>query len=260
MYIFLKNKIFLINIFRIAYSVQQESGTTCCLKEEEMLFHDVDQKHFKATRVEITCFTYEDIATRKFFYDLRCHRNQTSRRSSCCCETCENKEDSSCTVCPTGGYNFTSSFIDVPTPTSDRKWLLVIPIILICAGVTGSLLYLMYVKMYRRSTQNVQPPVDAAQRLLPGENNSTSGGNDSNITVSTRVSTGDTGANTMDCATSGKGQPMLTELCISRTIRLGKEIGKGRFGVVCIGAWQGRDVAVKIFDSRDDARYACRTI
>ena len=43
---------------------------------------------------------------------------------------------------------------------------------------------------------------------------------------------------------------------IARQIRLKKRIGKGRFGEVHMGTWAGRDVAAKIFDSRDDARLA----
>ena len=43
---------------------------------------------------------------------------------------------------------------------------------------------------------------------------------------------------------------------IARQIRLKKRIGKGRFGEVHMGTWSGRDVAAKIFDSRDDARLA----
>lgn len=55
-------------------------------------------------------------------------------------------------------------------------------------------------------------------------------------------------------SSSGVGPPILAQRYISRQIRLQKEIGKGRFGHVWHGTWEGSDVAVKIFDSRDDAR------
>ena len=41
---------------------------------------------------------------------------------------------------------------------------------------------------------------------------------------------------------------------ISREIKLKRPIGTGRFGKVYTGDWQGTDIAVKIFDSIDDAR------
>uniref|UniRef100_A0A8C4S4Q9 receptor protein serine/threonine kinase n=1 Tax=Erpetoichthys calabaricus TaxID=27687 RepID=A0A8C4S4Q9_ERPCA len=49
-----------------------------------------------------------------------------------------------------------------------------------------------------------------------------------------------------------RGLPLLVQRTISRTIVLHEIIGKGRFGEVWRGKWQGEDVAVKIFSSRDE--------
>uniref|UniRef100_A0A8C4S526 Activin receptor type-1C n=1 Tax=Erpetoichthys calabaricus TaxID=27687 RepID=A0A8C4S526_ERPCA len=56
----------------------------------------------------------------------------------------------------------------------------------------------------------------------------------------------------MTTSGSGSGLPLLVQRTISRTIVLHEIIGKGRFGEVWRGKWQGEDVAVKIFSSRDE--------
>ncbi|XP_076346055.1 TGF-beta receptor type-1-like isoform X1 [Tachypleus tridentatus] len=60
--------------------------------------------------------------------------------------------------------------------------------------------------------------------------------------------------NMIDMTTSGSGSglPLLVQRSIARQIQLVKIIGKGRYGEVWQGRWNGEPVAVKIFSSRDE--------
>ncbi|XP_066263567.1 activin receptor type-1-like isoform X1 [Branchiostoma lanceolatum] len=51
---------------------------------------------------------------------------------------------------------------------------------------------------------------------------------------------------------SGSGLPFLVQRTVARQITLVEQIGKGRYGEVWRGQWQGENVAVKIFNSRDE--------
>ncbi|XP_048835714.1 activin receptor type-1C-like isoform X2 [Brienomyrus brachyistius] len=51
---------------------------------------------------------------------------------------------------------------------------------------------------------------------------------------------------------SGSGLPLLVQRTIARSIILQEIIGKGSFGEVWRGVWNGQDVAVKMFSSRDE--------
>ncbi|XP_053311519.1 serine/threonine-protein kinase receptor R3 [Spea bombifrons] len=55
------------------------------------------------------------------------------------------------------------------------------------------------------------------------------------------------------CTTgSGSGLPFLVQRTVARQITLVECVGKGRYGEVWRGMWQGENVAVKIFSSRDE--------
>ncbi|XP_075055791.1 activin receptor type-1-like isoform X2 [Mixophyes fleayi] len=55
------------------------------------------------------------------------------------------------------------------------------------------------------------------------------------------------------CTTgSGSGLPFLVQRTVARQVTLLKCVGKGRYGEVWRGMWQGENVAVKIFSSRDE--------
>ncbi|XP_064465962.1 activin receptor type-1-like [Ornithodoros turicata] len=56
---------------------------------------------------------------------------------------------------------------------------------------------------------------------------------------------------------SGSGLPLLIQRTLAKQIHLADCIGKGRYGEVWRGVWQGESVAVKIFSSRDEASW-CR--
>nr|XP_033801032.1 activin receptor type-1 [Geotrypetes seraphini]XP_033801033.1 activin receptor type-1 [Geotrypetes seraphini]XP_033801034.1 activin receptor type-1 [Geotrypetes seraphini]XP_033801035.1 activin receptor type-1 [Geotrypetes seraphini] len=51
---------------------------------------------------------------------------------------------------------------------------------------------------------------------------------------------------------SGSGLPFLVQRTVARQITLAECVGKGRYGEVWRGQWQGESVAVKIFSSRDE--------
>ncbi|XP_005393455.1 PREDICTED: activin receptor type-1 isoform X1 [Chinchilla lanigera] len=51
---------------------------------------------------------------------------------------------------------------------------------------------------------------------------------------------------------SGSGLPFLVQRTVARQITLLECVGKGRYGEVWRGSWQGENVAVKIFSSRDE--------
>ncbi|XP_007888097.2 activin receptor type-1 isoform X1 [Callorhinchus milii] len=51
---------------------------------------------------------------------------------------------------------------------------------------------------------------------------------------------------------SGSGLPFLIQRTVARQITLMECVGKGRFGEVWRGQWQGESVAVKVFSSRDE--------
>ncbi|XP_076829624.1 activin receptor type-1 [Brachyhypopomus gauderio] len=51
---------------------------------------------------------------------------------------------------------------------------------------------------------------------------------------------------------SGSGLPFLVQRTVARQISLVECVGKGRYGEVWQGQWQGENVAVKIFSSRDE--------
>jgi TGF-beta receptor type-1 len=56
-------------------------------------------------------------------------------------------------------------------------------------------------------------------------------------------------------SSSGYGHPLLVQRSIARQIHLVNLIGKGRFGEVWKGQWRGDNVAVKIFNSRDETSW-----
>ncbi|XP_071941771.1 activin receptor type-1-like isoform X2 [Antedon mediterranea] len=58
---------------------------------------------------------------------------------------------------------------------------------------------------------------------------------------------------------SGSGLPFLVQRTVARQITLVEQVGKGRYGEVWRGQWQGENVAVKIFSSRDEKSWIRET-
>lgn len=51
---------------------------------------------------------------------------------------------------------------------------------------------------------------------------------------------------------SGSGMPQLVQRTIARQLRFEKNVGKGRFGEVYMGYWNGDVVAIKVFQTTDE--------
>ncbi|XP_072181045.1 activin receptor type-1-like [Diadema setosum] len=51
---------------------------------------------------------------------------------------------------------------------------------------------------------------------------------------------------------SGSGLPYLVQRTVARQINLVQQVGKGRYGEVWMGTWQGDTIAIKIFSSIDE--------
>ncbi|KAM9331077.1 activin receptor type-1-like [Gastrophryne carolinensis] len=58
---------------------------------------------------------------------------------------------------------------------------------------------------------------------------------------------------------SGSGLPFLVQRTVARQITLADCVGKGRYGEVWRGLWQGESVAVKIFASREEKSWSKET-
>ena len=58
---------------------------------------------------------------------------------------------------------------------------------------------------------------------------------------------------------SGSGMPKLTRRTFAKDISLICKIGGGRYGEVWKGTWNGDEVAVKIFNTRDEASFKRET-
>lgn len=58
---------------------------------------------------------------------------------------------------------------------------------------------------------------------------------------------------------SGSGAPILIQRTIARNITIGAQIGNGRFGQVYVGLYQGDEMAIKKFASRDEKSWVRET-
>lgn len=58
---------------------------------------------------------------------------------------------------------------------------------------------------------------------------------------------------------SGFGLPVLMQRNLAKQIDLIELIGKGKYGEVWKGTWNGENIAVKIFFSKDEASWARET-
>jgi len=102
---------------------------------------------------------------------------------------------------------------------------------------------------------------------LPGSKNSSGIGVKSNGTATTVISATDSGHGVTleklrdDTCTSGSGSglPFLVQRTVARQINLVECIGKGKFGEVWKGQFQGESVAVKIFSSREESSWTRET-
>ncbi|XP_067125600.1 activin receptor type-1 isoform X2 [Centruroides vittatus] len=121
---------------------------------------------------------------------------------------------------------------------------ILLPIIFVC----GVLLIVIYI-MKRRCNKNMGSLLDPnhdyyCEELKTGTNDD----NSLREIFDASVTSG-----------SGSGLPLLIQRTLARHIQLVECIGKGRYGEVWRGIWQGENVAVKIFFSRDEASWVRET-
>ncbi|KAK7605385.1 hypothetical protein V9T40_007243 [Parthenolecanium corni] len=114
-------------------------------------------------------------------------------------------------------------------------------IILFCAFL--AVLFVLYVRRRRR------------KHILSSESLSFDLDNYPEELIRASAAVGD---NTLK-ARSGYGLPLLMQRSLAKQISLVELIGKGKYGEVWRGTWNGENVAVKIFLSKDEASWARET-
>jgi TGF-beta receptor type-1 len=134
--------------------------------------------------------------------------------------------------------------------SQNNFWLLIGAVV----GLTGLVLLMMLVglgiRYKRRKWQMTGPGLPENRRLIDDHSNHT--GSNPSVIV-TRDS------NDWNFSGSGSGLPLLSQRTVARQINLKESIGKGRYGEVWLGQWNGDKVAVKIFDSKEDKSWMRET-
>lgn len=151
-------------------------------------------------------------------------------------------------------FNSTVALEPKPKPTEDpnapglqRLALLIVGPFLLLLGLSGVVILIIHRILWRRIKH--LPSIDdekgnAADALIP-----------TNVGDSTLADLFD-----HSCTSgSGSGLPFLVQRTVARQITLVDCVGKGRFGEVWRGHWQGENVAVKIFSSRDEHSWVRET-
>ena len=138
-------------------------------------------------------------------------------------------------ACPVGGYLSRQT-----EPEESDYTVLIIVAVIVAASLIGYLFILQ-----RRRLSNSEEPNSAAegQHLVPR-------------TPTTPESGPGTTTTAINEMTSGRGPQNTVERTIALEVKLVKVIGRGRFGQVSLGIWNGQNVACKIFDSRDHSRFS----
>jgi len=202
---------------------------TCCQKK---IIHLPDGAGYE---VRLKCIPYESV--NDYLINKQECQNKLNIEQECCCSFCPANTTCSQPICPAGGFN---NSIYVPLGDgSDRKSptsIQLIPYIcLVLALLAGVYIWKKKICCKRSDgPNNDEIELTETGALIHGGN-----------TESTMVN------QNPDGSSSGQGEAELVVYTISREIRLGALVGKGRYGIVYRGTWSGKDVAAKIFDSRD---------
>jgi len=203
---------------------------TCCQKK---IKHLPDGAGYE---VLLTCIPYESV--NNFLYRQQICQNTPNVEQECCCSFCPaNTAWNNCSqsICPAQGFNKSINLPpDEKSPTSTSiKFLPYICLVL--ALLVGVYIWKKKICCKRSDGPNTDEiELTETGALIHGGN-----------TESTMVNPNPDGSS------SGQGEAELVVSTISREIRLGALVGKGRYGIVYRGTWSGKDVAAKIFDSRD---------
>lgn len=138
-------------------------------------------------------------------------------------------------ACPAGGY-----LARKDEPEEADYTVLIIVAVIVATALIGYLFILQ-----KRRLSNSEEPNSTAegQHLVPR-------------TPTTPESGPGTTTTAINEMTSGRGPQNTVERTIALEVKLVKVIGRGRFGQVSLGIWNGQNVACKIFDSRDHSRFS----
>lgn len=211
-------------------------GPTCCAKK---IITDPDDG---SKIVELHCLDYSKFREEHIDYGANCQDvEEHGKQQECCCETCPDEVGHYCTVCPKGGYNILIPIAPSTDPEqSSTAIYLIFSLSVVLAIFAGVYSWKKNILCFK-SSEDLTEAIEIQDHLIPGGQR-----DDHNThTVSTIVN------QNPDGSSSGQGEAELVVSTISREIRLGSLVGKGRFGIVYHGTWSGKDVAAKIFDSRD---------
>ncbi|XP_072349831.1 activin receptor type-1-like [Scyliorhinus torazame] len=158
--------------------------------------------------------------------DIPCNQSSAVSRMVCC-------KGNFC------NYNITAEIVS-PNRTNNLKIVIVMVILILVLGVLVALLLLFYQRFCR---YQMDPFLDKNEEHSKAQ-------------VLRVIELGDnTLSNLFDhsCTSgSGSGLPFLVQRTVARQITLVECVGKGRYGEVWRGVWQGENVAIKIFSSRDE--------
>ncbi|XP_078287708.1 activin receptor type-1-like isoform X2 [Rhinoraja longicauda] len=148
-------------------------------------------------------------------------------------------------TCCTGDFcnrNLTVSAFEVPASEPTSVVSIVVPVVMLSA--LAILLLLLLLLFHRRLCWNRKVPFLT---------------NDEELSKADMLKITDPRDNAItdlfdhSCTSgSGSGLPFLVQRTVARQITLMECVGKGRYGEVWRGLWQGENVAVKIFSSRDE--------
>jgi len=157
--------------------------------------------------------------------DLKCHHKDTQ-----CCSISDELLERGYEECPEGGYRIDPE----PETESDSELYLYIVGIVIGLAVLGVII-LISKRAYSSWRHNDQPSAEEQPLYNRAEPR----------TVSTSL-------DTREGISSGRGPQVIVPRRIALEVQLVRVIGRGRFGRVNLGIWNGQEVACKIFDSRDE--------
>ncbi|KAG1714936.1 Activin receptor type-1 [Nymphon striatum] len=124
---------------------------------------------------------------------------------------------------------------------------IIIPVIFICVVVAFSIAFLL-LKRQRKRRMNESSEQGRAALYRDDLNAVAAGDSTLREIFEHSVTSG-----------SGSGLPLLIQRTLAKQIDISECIGKGRYGEVWKGLWQGEEVAVKIFFSRDEASWIRET-
>ncbi|XP_013382712.1 activin receptor type-1 [Lingula anatina] len=212
---------------------------------------DSDGTYYDYCHTSYKCFA--TIHTETPFVQRGCHNHLEAKQFHCstppgqfysaiCCDTEYCNKDVSPTYPPVSTTEGYSTHSDASTYHLQLSLAVVVPLVLVVVIV--ALVVVLCRKWHEKKLREID---DSARHafLENGEIQATQVGD----------STLDDLLDSSCTSGSGSGLPFLVQRTVARQVCLVECIGKGRYGEVWRGTYQGENVAVKIFISRDEASW-----